>query len=105
MKIKISVPERYILIQVLPPKGNFETMLTLESLSKILYPSEEEVKKFEIEVKDDRIAWGKKALEPIELEFTDAQVELIIAELDKKSEADDLDFNQFLLYKKFKDNG
>jgi len=105
MKIKISVPERYLLIQVIPEKGNFKTMTTIESLTKVLYPSEEELKEFEIEVKEDRIVWGKKALDQIELEFTDAQIELIVAELDKRSEANELNFNQFLLYKRFKDNG
>ena len=105
MKIKLNIPERYLLIQIIPQTGNFETMSTIEALTKVLYPSEVEVKKYEIEVKDDKIVWAKGAIDFVEIEFTEKQVELIVNQFDDKSEKDQLDFNQYLIYKKFKDNG
>lgn len=102
MKINLNIPERYLIIQVIPQTGNFETMSTIEALTKVLYPSEEEVKKYEIEVKEDRIVWGKNATDLIEMEFTEKQVELIMSQLNSKSEDGQLDFGQYLLYKKFK---
>ena len=101
-KIGFSIPERYVLIQLLPTTGNFETMSTLEALTKILYPSEIEVKKYNIEVKEDMIAWGKNASDLTELEFTEKQIALIINQLDDNSKNDKLDFKQYIIYKKIK---
>ena len=105
MKVKLNIPERYLLIQIIPQTGNFETMSTIEALTKVLYPSEVEVKKYEIEVKENKIIWGKGAIDFVEIEFTEKQVELIVNQLEDKSEKDQLDFNQYLICKKFKDNG
>jgi len=102
MKVKLNIPERYLLIQIIPQQGNFETMSTIEALTKVLYPSEVEVKKYGVKVEGERIVWNEEAADLIELEFTDKQKELIIKELDNKSENEKLDFNQYLLYKKFK---
>ena len=104
MRIKLSVPERYIIIQTIPQIGDFETMNIIESLIKILHPSEVEIKKYEIEVKDNKITWGKQAIDLVEIEFTEKQVELIVSQLDGKSKNKQLDFNQYLIYKKFMSN-
>lgn len=100
MKVKLNIPERYTLIQVVPRQGSFDTMSIIESLSKKLYPSEEEIKKFGIEVKGDKIAWNDKATEEIEIELTEGEKDLILLQLNEKSEDKKLDFNQYLLYKK-----
>ena len=104
MKIKLNIPERYLLIQVIPQKGTFETMSAIEALTKILYPSEVEVKKYGIEVKEDKIVWNNSAANFVEIEFTEKQIELIRKQLDEMSKDEKLDFNLYLIYKKFREN-
>ena len=105
MKVKLNIPERYWLIQAIPQRSNFKTMSILESLTKVLYPSEVEVEKYGIEVQEDKIVWNEDAIQPVELELTEKQIEILTDEFKIRSEKDDLNFNQYLLYKKLKNNG
>ena len=100
--MKLNIQHRLTLVNVLPQKGNFETMSILENLKTLLYPSEAEVKKFAIKQSENRIEWNAKGTEEIEIPITSTQKEIIMKELQKLSEANELESNQYLVYKKFK---
>ena len=100
--MKLNIQHRLTLVNVLPQKGNFETMSILENLKILLYPSEAEVKKFAIKQSENRIEWNAKGTEEVEIPITSTQKEIIMKELQKLSEANELESNQYLVYKKFK---
>ena len=100
-KIALNIPERFVVISLLPEKGNFETLKTVDALRELIYPSEEEVKKFEIKQNAETISWNQEALKSIEYEFSDIQLKMIQGNLSGLSDKEELAYNQFLLYKKF----
>ena len=100
-KIVLNIPERFILIGLLPEKGNFETLKTVDALRELIYPSEEEVGKFEIKQNKETISWNQEALKFIEYEFTLIQLKMIQDNLSELSDKEELAYTQFLLYKKF----
>lgn len=104
MKIKLNIPERYILINMLPEKGNFATLTTIEGINALLYPTEDEVKKYEIKIDDRNINWSESAIEPVELEFTDSQVEFVNNLFEEMSKKEELTYRHFIISKKFKNN-
>ena len=101
MKVQLNIPERLILIGLLPEKGSFDTMKMIDSLRDSLYPSEEEVKEFEIVQTEETIKWNLKAVQPKEIEFTEKQVEFFKESFNEVSEKKELTLQQFAVSKKF----
>jgi hypothetical protein len=101
--MKLNIQERLTLIGVVPQKGNFETMSTIENLKLLLYPSEEEVKKYNIKQSEDRIEWSAEAsTEPVEIPMTSVQRDLILKELNRISQEENLLYPQYSIFKRFK---
>ena len=100
--MELNVQERLTLVNLLPEKGNFVTMKTIEGLRDLLYPSEEEGKKFEIKQQGNNISWNEEGSKGIEMKFTKAQKELLEESLGKLDEKEELTFAQYSVYKKFK---
>ena len=101
--MKLDISERLTLVNVIPAKGNFETMSTVEALQTILYPSEEEVKKFEIKQTETRIEWNEEGKIPVDVNFTERQVQLLKDQLELLSKHEELTMPQYLLIKKFRE--
>jgi hypothetical protein len=101
--MELNVQERLTAVNLLPEKGNFETMKTIEALRSVLYPSEEEIIKFEIKQESNNIRWNAEGAKPIPFKFTKVQKDLLVAALDKLNEKEELTFAQYTLYKKFKE--
>ena len=99
--IQLNIPERFMLIELLPEMGNFVTLKTVELLKENIYPSEEEVNTYEIKQDDKIISWNKEAINMIDLEFTDVQIKFLISKFTDLSDKDELKYTQFILYKKF----
>ena len=100
--MELNVQERLTLVNLLPEKGNFATMKTIEGLRDVLYPSEEETKKFDIKQKGNNISWNEDGAKEIEIKLSKAQTDLIVESLDKLDEKEELNFAQYSVYKKFK---
>ena len=100
MKVELNIQDRFILISILPEQGNFQTMSTIEGLSK-LYPTQEEVKEFEVKQVDTRISWNDKGSKPKEIEFTDNEVELILDQFKSLDEKGEITLPRYNVYKKF----
>ena len=100
--MELNISERLTLVNLLPEKGNFETMKTIEALRDILYPTEEEVKKFGVKQTSNNISWNEEGAKEIPLKFTKIQKDLLKESLDKLDEKEELTFAQYSVYKKFK---
>jgi len=103
MKTKLNVAERLTLVQIIPEKGNFKTMSTVEKVKTTLYLSEEEREEFEVKQAGNNLAWNEKGSEQREIEFSDFGRELIIESLEKLDKEENLTSPQFLIYKQFKE--
>ena len=101
--MKLNVQERLVLTRVIPEKGTFETMDTIEKLKKTLFLSEEEVEEFELKQTDTTISWNSKGAEEKEIELSVKGKALLLAALEKLSDSKELDFSQYLVLKKFKE--
>ena len=89
--MKLNIPERLTMVNLLPEKGSFATLKTIETLKNALYPSEKEVKKYEIKQSGNNLSWNKKGIEEqVDIEITEGMRDIIInalEELDKKEQA------------------
>lgn len=101
--MKLNVSERLTLVNVLPEKGNFETMTTIEALKDKLYPSEKESKTFEIKTSGNQVSWNEKGSKEIEIEFSEGQYALMKESLEKLDEKKELTFAHYSVFKKFKE--
>lgn len=103
MKVNLNIQERYSLFHILPEKGDFATMKTVEELRQILLPSDEEVEKYNI-VEDEsagQIRWNDDGIKPIDLEFKKVSVDYLKTIFAEKSKQGNLTFPLFLLSVKF----
>lgn len=101
MKIKLNIPERFILVNLLPDKGNFENLAIVDSLRVKLYPTQKEIKEYDVKQEGDRISWNDKGLKQTEVEFTEQEISFVKKRFTELSDKNELDFNQFLLFKRF----
>ena len=100
--IKLNVGERLTLTGVIPQEGNFDTMDTVEKLKKILYLSEEEVKKFGLELGADQLP-VEVLKEETQVDISELGMALIMKSLKKLDEGEKLDQYQFRVYKHLKE--
>jgi len=103
MKTKLNVAERLTLVQIIPEKGNFKTMRTVETVKNTLYLSDEEREEFEVEQTGLNLKWNEKGSEAREVSFNDFGLELIMEAFERLDKAEALTSPQYLLYKHFKD--
>lgn len=102
-KMKLHIAERLILASILPEKGNFETMDTIEKLKSALYLSEEEAEKYEFKQDGDRVTWNKEGSEPVDLEFSTKGVAFLLKTLEDLDKNEELTIQSYSVYKKFKE--
>lgn len=100
--MQLNISERLTLVNVLPEKGNFETMKVIEALKDVLYPSEEESKKFQIVTEGNSVSWNAEGAKEVDIKISKAQKELLADCLLKLDEKEELTFAHYSVYKKFK---
>ena len=98
--VKLNIPERLILVNLIVEKGSFATLRMIEELKQKLHPSEDETKKFEITQTGETISWNNSGLEPSEIELTDGQKEFVIKTLKNLDEKEIATPVHYALYKK-----
>lgn len=100
--MELNVQERLTLVNLLPEKGNFQTMKTIDTLKSLLYPSEEEGKKFEIKQTGNNISWNPEGAKPIEIKLSKVQKDMLQTSLEELDEKAELTFPHYTVFKKFK---
>jgi len=101
--MKLNISERLTLVNLVPEKGNFVTMSIVEGLRLILYPSEAEVKKFELKQQERLLTWNEEGTKKIDIKLTDLQKKFLMDRLEERSKDDSLDFSQYSIFKRFKE--
>lgn len=101
MKFKLNIPERIVLMQILPRENNFVTLKIIRDLNGILGIQENEFKKYGIVQKGDSVNWNEKAIEEIEIEIGERAEDIIIESLKGLNDQKRLEQKHFSLYEKF----
>ena len=108
--MKLTVSERFILLGVLPPEGNFVTLRIVRDLGKNLSFSEEEIKDYSIKIGFDNgtstAKWNvEKGNVAKEIEIGEMATQIIVDQLKKLDKEKKLKPNMFTIYEKFVENG
>jgi len=99
--MELSVLERFLALQLLPEKGDFTTLRTVQEARTNLSLTEEEVKEFELKSEEGRMSWNAKGSEPREIELSKGAIKLISDALIALNEKKELKEGQLSLYEKF----
>lgn len=101
--MKLNIQERLTLVNLIPEKGNFLTMSIVEELRLCLYPSEKEIKEFDLKQEGNILTWNEKGSKRIEIKLTDSQKGFIMDKLEELSKENNLNFAQYSVYKRLKE--
>lgn len=101
--MKLNVPERLTLLQVLPQEGNFLTLKIVRDLSEGVGLNEKAFNEFEITEADGQVTWNQKGAEEREIEIGEKATDIIVEALKKLNEANKLGQRHLTLYEKFVD--
>ena len=114
--MKLNVPERLILLQIVPKEGNFLTLKVVRDLTSTLAMNDEEFKEFNIlqgksqptpeepegkEVDPNTITWNLTGIEEREVEIGEKATDIIVEALKKLDENKKLEQRHLSLYEKF----
>ena len=100
--MKLNVQERLILSKIIPEKGNFETMDTVEKLKEALFLTEKEVEEFELKQTDTAITWNESGSKQNEVELSIKGKALLVNALEDLDKKEELNAQQFAIFKLFK---
>ena len=114
--MKLNVPERLILLQVVPKEGSFLTLKVIRDLTSTLALSDEEFKEFNVlqdksqptlespegeDIGPNKITWNEKGLEEREVEIGEKATDIIVEALKKLDQDKKLEQRHLSLYEKF----
>ena len=111
--VKLSLKERFKLIEIIPQEGDITTIKTIRVLREELSPTEEEQEKFDMKVSQNEsgsivVTWDeKKELDEFGLgsfDFTNKEISVISTALSKLNESKKLTEDYIDLYDKFIDS-
>jgi hypothetical protein len=102
-KLKLNIATRLILLVNLPEQGSVVDMISKRNVRRKIDFSSEEMESAKINITEDKVTWDPNAV-PIEVEFTESEVNFlkdIIDKLDKAGNITDniLDFCEQILEK------
>jgi hypothetical protein len=98
--MKLNIPERLTLVNVLPEKGSFATLRMIEDLKTKLYPSEKETKEFGIKQEGNNISWSKKGVDQIEIDISDEQKKVLVDGLEALDKSEQATSAHFFMYER-----
>lgn len=103
--MKLSVSERYILLDILPREGTYTTLKILRKLRESLAFSEEEVKKYsiveEIQASGMIVKWNTTIPQESEINIGEKATEIIQTTLKNLDSNSKLTEREFSLFEKF----
>ena len=108
--MKLTVSERFVLLGVLPPEGNFATLRIVRDLGKNLSFSEEEIKDYSIKIGvNNGVSTAKwdvvKGNVAKEIKSGEMATQLIVDQLKKLDKEKQLKPTMMTVYEKFVENG
>ena len=106
MKLNLVIGERLALAQILPKEGNFLTLRIIKKITEKVSLTETEIedwqiKSFESSPGTTSFSWSPAVKTDTEIEFTDAETDLIRQELNKLDKSGKLTFGNISTFEKF----
>ena len=100
--MKLTLPERFETMRLLPEQGNFATLKIIEIMKLHLAPSEEEYKELEIRQTSEQIVWNsEKGAVAVDIELGEKATDIVVEALKKLDESNTLTPSCISLYEKF----
>lgn len=99
--MKISIKDRIVLQTILPAQGDFITLVLKETILLKVKITQEEIKELGMTVEGNVYKWDDTKPQFIEIEFTEAELALIVKLLKELDESKKLDDDTKELYKLF----
>jgi hypothetical protein len=96
-----SIKERYLLLSILPDKGDFRTMKTIQDLRTDLLFSSEEVARCKIVQDGNKLTWDTEAEEPFSITVNDLASEILATALKGLDDEKTLTADYILVYERF----
>jgi len=97
--MKLTLKERFDVITLFPTQSDFITLQRIEEARKVLLPSEQEVKDYEVTNTDKGLTWKNDSEREVVLGET--ATDLVIKELKRLNDAKELKIEHLSLYGKF----
>ena len=100
--MELSILDRLMIQSIIPSRGKIEDMIMRADILEKIKITQEEVEKFNIEENEKGVKWDKSGDEhKIEVEFTELEKMLLVSNLKKASDNQDLPAAAIGVYKKF----
>lgn len=99
--MKLSVLERIVLLSILPKEGNILTVRVVRELRKDVEFTEDELKKFSLQVENQKTVWDRNADAEVEIEISESQCGIIKGALKQLDDLKKLTQDHVSLYDKF----
>ena len=104
--MKLGITDRIHLPELLPSKGSYIEMLLREDILKKVLLTQVEMEKWEVKIQTNEsgqtsFGWNKEKVEDVDIEFSDAENELIKKQLKEMDDKKELTPVFVILYKKF----
>lgn len=102
MKYGLSMMDRMRIFALLPTQGGFATLTIIESVTKKVRPTEEEIKQYEIKSQGQSTFWNPEGMPAsFDVELGQPEADLIRGELAKRNEAGSLMADDMGIYRMF----
>jgi hypothetical protein len=101
MKIGLGIGERMVVLGLLPKEGNIITLKMLRGMVGKIGLTPEEITAFGVKQVGEQIHWDIKGNEPKDIEFADAESDLIRLALTEKNSKNKLTEEMISVYEKF----
>lgn len=104
--MKLSISERYILLDLLPKEGTYTTLKILRKLREALSFSEEELVKWGIQEVPQptggvAVQWNRSAEDSAEISIGEKASDIIVNVLKQRDQESKLTDREYSLYEKF----
>lgn len=103
MKITLTVAERIGLSGILPTRGKYQFLRSVEQLRRRLAFNDQEAKAIELKQEGERLLWNAKADPMVEFEIGEICKTAIVQRLKELDSGGTLQNHQMTLYEKFVD--
>ena len=101
MKVGLNVSERLSLMGIMPKEDNFVRLKLIRRLVDKVGLSATEITQFGLKQEGMQVTWNEEGKSDKEMEFEEAEVDLIKAELKKLDEQKKLTQQLFTVFEKF----
>ena len=99
--MKLLIKDRFILLGLLPSKGDYVTLTIKEDIVKKISISQKEIQEIGLTSDGGKISWNTDKEKDNDFKFTELETNMILGILNSLNESKELTDDTFALYKLF----